>query len=424
MTPPANATPSKAVLRQERKIIALLCAVNFVNVLDFMMVMPLGPDFALALGIPSSALGWIGGSYMAAASFAGVVGSFFLDFFDRRKALAVSVFGLALATLLGGLAWNFETLLMARILAGLFGGPAASLAFSIASDTVPVVRRGRATSVIMSSFSIASILGVPAGLELARAGGWRLPFFAVGALMLAVNLFVFLLIPPMRAHLKERRDDSRISSHWKSTSSLLRRPEVLLSYGVMGCSMGAAFMMTPNFSAYFQFNLGFPREDLGLLYLFGGLSSLFLMQIAGRLIDRFNASVVGVTASLALAAVLYGGYHRFPPLLPPYAIFIGFMAAMSIRGVVAGSLASRVPKASERARFMSFQSAVQHASASLGAFFSSLVLSEGESGALSGMPTLALWSISATLLIPLCIVPLEKRIRKKELQTTPFAPTI
>lgn len=415
--PPASASdPSlKNELKIERKIVALLCAVNFVNVLDFMMVMPLGPDFARALGIPSSHLGWIGGSYTAAASIAGVVSSFFLDRFDRRKALAVAVFGLSIATLLGGLAFNFETLLAARILAGIFGGPASSLAFSIVADSVPIARRGRATGAVMSSFSIASIIGVPAGLEMARLGGWRTPFFAVGVLMLVVNLGVFLLIPPMRAHLKNRKSQSAgVLSSLQKTAELLGRREVLLSYGAMAASMFAGFMMIPNFSAYFQFNLGFPRENLGLLYLFGGIASLVLMQIAGRLIDRFNASVVGVVATALLVSVLFLGYHEYPPLLPPYLIFVGFMSAMSVRGVVAGSLASRVPDPSERARFMSFHSAVQHATAALGAFFSTLVLAEGVGGALVGMPALSAWSIGVSLLIPACIIPLERRVRRRE----------
>ena len=73
-----------------------LGAVQFVNVLDFMMVMPLGPDFAKDLGIPLSHLGYIGGAYTASASVAGVAGAFFLDRFDRRQALVVALLGLRL----------------------------------------------------------------------------------------------------------------------------------------------------------------------------------------------------------------------------------------------------------------------------------------------------------------------------------------
>ena len=75
----------------ERRILFIIAAVQFVNILDFMMVMPLGPDFARALGIPLSQLGLVGGSYTAAAAVAGVLGALVLDRFDRRKALGLTI---------------------------------------------------------------------------------------------------------------------------------------------------------------------------------------------------------------------------------------------------------------------------------------------------------------------------------------------
>src|SRR5205807_3894354 len=123
-------------------MVLLLGAVQFVNVLDFVMVMPLGPDFAAALGIPTSKLGLIGGSYTAAAAVAGLAGSFFLDRFDRRSALGIAIFGLVCGTALGGFAHGLWTLVLARVCAGMFGGPATSLSISIVADAVPAERRG------------------------------------------------------------------------------------------------------------------------------------------------------------------------------------------------------------------------------------------------------------------------------------------
>src|SRR5580700_4073512 len=119
----------------ELAIVLLIAAVQFVNILDFVMVMPMGPDFARGLGIPMSELGKVGGSYTAAAALSGFAGSFFLDRFDRRRALAIAMLGLVTGTALGGFATGFGTLIAARILAGAFGGPATSLSFSIIADT-------------------------------------------------------------------------------------------------------------------------------------------------------------------------------------------------------------------------------------------------------------------------------------------------
>jgi predicted MFS family arabinose efflux permease len=397
-------------LFEERKIIALLGAVQFINVLDFMMVMPLGPDFALALGIEPAHLGWIGGSYTAAASLSGLASSFFLDRFDRKTAMLVCLFGLGIATVLGGMATGFESLLVYRVLAGLFGGPAASLTFALAADVVPVERRGRAMGTLMSSFAVASIAGVPAGLELARVGGWRLPFFGVGALAVIVWIIAARFLPAMRGHIERARLDHPL----RAAQALLRRREVWYAYGCMSAAMVAGFLMIPNLASYFQFNLGYPRERLGLLYLFGGLSSFSLMILCGRIIDRLGVILVGGLATALLIFVTVFGFIFTPSVLPTVLIFVGFMSAMGVRGVATTAVASRVPAPHERARFVSFMSVCQHAGSATGAFLSAAILVPGNGGNLRGMETVALVSVGFSLFIMIFLVPLERRIKRIE----------
>ena len=110
--------PAPQMTRQQWGIVLLIGAVQFVNILDFVIVMPLGPDFAVALGIPESHLGYVGGAYTAAACVSGLLGSLFLDRFDRRKALAVAMLGLVVGTAAGALAVDLPTLLLARVVAG------------------------------------------------------------------------------------------------------------------------------------------------------------------------------------------------------------------------------------------------------------------------------------------------------------------
>ena len=44
-----------------KRVIALVAALQFVYILDFIMVLPLGPDLARALGFPADRLGAIAG---------------------------------------------------------------------------------------------------------------------------------------------------------------------------------------------------------------------------------------------------------------------------------------------------------------------------------------------------------------------------
>jgi predicted MFS family arabinose efflux permease len=201
----------------ERSLILLIGAVQFVNVLDFMMVMPLGPDFAAAFGVQNSRLGWVGASYTLAAALSGIVGSSFLDRFDRRKALIFALAGLVLSTMASGSTQSFETMLVTRWIAGTFGGPASALSLAIVSDVIPPERRGRAMGAVLGAFAFASVLGVPAGLELSHHGGWRAPFFAIAVVGALVAVLALSLLPPLTSHLTRARSNG-------SVVDLVKRP--------------------------------------------------------------------------------------------------------------------------------------------------------------------------------------------------------
>jgi predicted MFS family arabinose efflux permease len=391
----------------ERSILFLVGAVQFVNILDFMMVMPLGPDFAKALGIPAAHLGVIGGSYTAAAAVAGVVGARFLDRFDRKKALAVAMAGLVVGTALGGLAQGLYSLVAARIVAGAFGGPATSVAMSIIADVVPPERRGKAMGAVMGAFSVASVLGVPAGLELARIGGWQLPFFAVAGLGVVVAGAGIWLLPSLRMHL-DAGPVQRVD-----VGQLLQRPEVFLSLGATTALMLSNFLVVPNLSAFLQFNLGYPRESMGVLYMVGGVISFGVMRLCGMLVDRIGSPAVALIGSTLMIGDLVTGILRTPPMIPVMFFFVTFMVAGSFRGVAINTQSSRVPGPSERAGFMSTQSAVQHLSAAAGAFLSSQLLTEGANHQLVGMPRVIWLSIGISILLPVFLFMVARRLARR-----------
>ncbi len=406
----AKPRPSEAL------IIFLVGAVQFVNILDFVMVMPLGPDFAVALGIPNEKLGLIGGSYTAAAAVSGLAGSLFLDRFDRRSALRVAMLGLVAGTFGGGLAKNLYGLMAARVIAGLFGGPATSLAFSIIADEIPNERRGAAMGSVMGAFSIAQIFGVPAGLKLAEWGNWRTPFFAVAGLGLLIAIAATFLLPSMRRHL-----EARGSAEPPPLIDLLSRPLTWMSYAMTATVMMAGFLVIPNIATYVQKNLHYPRNRLDILYLAGGAASFVTLRLVGKLVDRFGSFKLGTVGSLLLAVVLYVGFYRYYPQVPVWALFVGFMIAMAFRNVAYNTLTSKVPPPAERARFMSIQSAVQHAASSAGAIWSSSLLRTTPDGALLGMPSLATASIALTCVLPALLWIVESRVRARPGPATPPA---
>ena len=151
---------------RERLILLILAAVQFTTIVDFMIVMPLGQQLMRTLKIGPAEFGLIVSSYTFAAGAAGLVASSVVDRFGRRRAFMVLYAGFLLGTLLCALATSYQTLVLARIATGAFGGILGGMTMTIVGDVFPEHRRGRATGSLMTGFSLATVAGVPFGLYL------------------------------------------------------------------------------------------------------------------------------------------------------------------------------------------------------------------------------------------------------------------
>jgi predicted MFS family arabinose efflux permease len=393
-------------LSLERRVVFLVGAVQLVNVLDFTMVMPLGPDFARALHIPMSQLGKAVAGYGQAAALAGFTGSFFLDRFDRKRALAVAMVGLVAGTLMGGLARDLAGLTLARVVAGLFGGPATSLAYAIIADTIPTERRGKAMGAVMGAFSVAQVLGVPSALILSERAGWAMPFFVVAGMGLLVALGAITLLPPLKTHLA----DAARSQPQGTLRQLLSRGTVLTSLAMTATLMTAGFILVPNMPAYVQQNLHYPRTHFQYLIAVGGVASFVSLRLAGRLVDAFGSTRVGSLAVLASLCVMYFYLIRPPDPAPVMLLYVLFMVTLGMRNVAYNALTTKVPRPHERARFLSIQSTVYHAAAGTASWFAASLLTVRSDGTLAGMPRAALISMGLSLVLPPLLWRVEVRV--------------
>lgn len=396
-------------LRRERGIILLVGLMQFVNILDFMMVMPLGPDFAKALAIPSNDIGLIGGIYTFAAAIAGFVAALFLDKYGRKAMVLLMMSGLTLATFAGALAWDKDSMIAVRLIAGLFGGPSMSLALAIIADYIPPERRGRAVGKVAGAFAAASVLGVPLGLELAQWISWHAPFIFTGSLAFAVLMLVAWKLPNQPAV----EDLLPLATRAKHLFRLFRSPMTLGGFLMMGFSMMAGFMLIPNISAHLQMNMQYPREYLGVLYLSGGAVSFFSMRGAGWLVDK-TSSTHSVLLFTGLLLVIMGAWFVwYPTAIPVVILFTLFMVGMSGRNVSAQTLATKIPAPQERMAYMSVQSSITHLSSALGAYYSSLILVEKD-GALLNMPTLGAVAMGLSMVVPFIVYAVERRLKRPQ----------
>lgn len=394
----------------ERRAVRLLALAQLVAMVDFTMILSLGPDLARPLDFPESSLPLLAAAYALSAALVGVVGARRFDRVDRVRAQVLAFAAVAAAAVAAALATSFGWVLLARLVAGAAGGPAIALGQTILVDVVPESRRGRAMGVVLGANAVAGVLAVPFGLQLAQWAGWRAPFvvLAVAALGVAAVLARGLAALPRPTPPAGAAPPAR---------ALLRRPLVVPSYLLVGLLVFATFLLAPNLSAFGQRNLDIARERLPVLYAVGGAVSVVTVSFVGRRVDRHGARWIGTLAILTFAAFAALFLLAPTPPLPAALGFVLLLASLSSRNVAVRTLATRVPAPEERGRFMSLQSAVQHVATAAGAATSAALLSSAPDGRLVGMPAVAALSIALSI----ALVPLLHAIERRLGPTDPSA---
>ena len=105
--------------RRELILLLILASVQFTSIVDFMVVMPLGPQLRAKLHISYDQFSWIVASYTMAAGLAGLLGSSIMDRFGRKSAYLTLYAGFLAGTLFCGLSGSYGTLVAARRTVGL-----------------------------------------------------------------------------------------------------------------------------------------------------------------------------------------------------------------------------------------------------------------------------------------------------------------
>eukprot|EP01037_Dinobryon_pediforme_P040488 gene40488-49639_t len=142
MTSATPSVPSKFSPYQ-KTVVAMLAFLQFAVILDFMLMSPLGAVIMPALKIAPSQFGLVVSAYAFSAGISGLLTAGFADRFDRKRLLLFFYTGFIFGTLWCGLAQSFESLLIARIVTGLFGGVIGSVVLAISTDLFPPAMRGR-----------------------------------------------------------------------------------------------------------------------------------------------------------------------------------------------------------------------------------------------------------------------------------------
>lgn len=376
---------------RERTLLWLLAAVQFTHVVDFMMLMPLGPLLMQRLSLSATRFGALVSAYTLASAAMGVLGVFWLDRLERKRTLLMLYAGFIAATLLCGAATGATGLLIARTVAGGCAGLMGAVVIAIVSDAVPAERRGQAIGTVMTAYALSAVAGVPLGLGLANLGGWRSPFIVLAGLAGVVWLLLLRFLPRVDGHL------SQTSGAASPTSGFT--PRLALGWGLTFTVVFASFLLIPYLGAFMVGNVGLPLTDLPWVYLAGGAATFVSSRWIGSMADRR-----GPARALAMLLVATMAPHLLFTHLPPSplpvvaVVFVLFMTLTSGRAIPTMALvASQVPP-SLRGRYLAVNMAASDGASGLAAWMGGLLLTSATDGTLIGFARLGWLAVAISAL--------------------------
>lgn len=398
-------------------MIAILAILQFTIIVDFMVLSPLGAILMPKLNMEPQQFGMVVSGYAFSAGASGILAAGFADKFDRKKMLVFFYTGFIIGTLLCALSPNFEFLLMARIVTGLFGGVIGSIGFAIITDLFAVEVRGRVMGFVQMALSASQVLGIPIGLYLATHISWHAPFWMLVGFCSIVLVLIMKFMQPVTGHLVAKHTNNP----FKHLAATVSNRQYLLAFATTTLLATGGFMLMPFGSAFSTNNLGITLNELTLLYLVSGVCNMIIGPYVGKVSDKIGKYPIFVIGSfLTIVTVLIYCNLGVTPLIYLILINVIMFTGITSRMIASSALLTVVPSMQDRGAFMSVNSSVQQISGGIGAFIAGMIVVETSSHKILHYDTLG-YVVVCTSLITIGMMYLMNKMVKRILAARAMA---
>ena len=252
------------------------------------------PAIAGHVGVPVTTAGQLITVHALTYAVAAPLLSTLAGRWERRRLLWTSLGLFVISNVATAVAPDFGTLTAARVLGALGASLFTPTAVVIAADLVPLDRRGRAVSMVLSGLTLATVVGVPLGVLLEPEIGYQ-GLFGIVALLGLLASAALLALP---------RVPAPPAARFRERLSILRDRTVVWVLAVSMLGSLADFAAYTYASPMLSGLTGAGAGTLGLLLFVYGVAGAMGNAVVGRITDRFGSGV-GIAGSLvALAAGL------------------------------------------------------------------------------------------------------------------------
>ncbi|MBD3804555.1 MAG: DHA2 family efflux MFS transporter permease subunit [Rhodobacteraceae bacterium] len=158
-------------------IMASLMLAVIMQVLDTTIANVALPDMRADLGASRDTINWVLTSYIVAAAIVTPLSGWLANRFGRREIFMVSVVGFVIFSMLCGIAWSLDVMVIFRLMQGVFGAAIVPLAQNFMLDINPRERHGQAMAMFGAGIMLGPIIGPTLGGYLTEVMNWRWVFY-------------------------------------------------------------------------------------------------------------------------------------------------------------------------------------------------------------------------------------------------------
>jgi len=354
----APASPPVAVKHRGLITVAIMLA-TIMQVLDTTIANVALPSMTGDLGASQDTITWVLTSYIVAAAIMTPVTGWLADRIGKRELFLASIIGFVLTSMACGLAWSLPSMVLFRLLQGVFGAAIVPLSQTFLLDINPREKAGQAMAMWGAGIMVGPIIGPTLGGWLTESYNWRWVFFInlpVGIVAL-LGSAAFLPRAPRRARQFDLFGFAMLSVgigalqlmldrggevdwfsatetwiylalviagfwvftvHIASTAHPFLDPRMfgdrnfatgLVFIFVVGIILLASLALLPPMLSHI---FGYPTITTGLVMAPRGVGTMVSMLVVGRLVQRVDARVL-VTAGLAMTAASLWMMTGFSP---------------------------------------------------------------------------------------------------------------
>lgn len=188
-----HAQPEMPSRLRETPVSWLLCFTIVLVIMNTMMFNLALPKISVQFELSPSTASWIVTGYSIIFAISSITYSRLSDFVPIRRLYVIALLSLGGASILGLFTNSFGLLLLTRLIQASGAGAIPSLGIVLVTRYIPLSRRGRAMSLILSAASLGLGLGPVAGGSIVQYLGWHFLFVITGVTLLLIPVFLVLL---------------------------------------------------------------------------------------------------------------------------------------------------------------------------------------------------------------------------------------